>query len=145
MSPVGPALRRAVLPVGHARAGHHARRPGPHGDPPGGGKNPYIAIAMTISTLANIGLDPLFIFTFGMGVAVALATTLSIAIAGIYVLFVFISGRSAAPLNLDPFTARGGMMRQIVAIGFPQSLGMLALSISFMLLNKLVSGIGRRR
>jgi putative MATE family efflux protein len=109
----------------------------------GEGKTKHIAIAMTISTLANIGLDPLFIFTFRMGVAgAAAATTVSIAIAGVYVLFVFLSGRSAAPLNLNPFAARPAMMRQIVAIGFPQSLGMLAMSIAFMGLNKLVSGIG---
>jgi putative MATE family efflux protein len=109
----------------------------------GEGKTRHIAVAMIISTLANIGLDPLFIFTFRMGVAgAAAATTASIAIAGIYVLFVFLSGRSAAPLNLNPFAARPAMMRQILAIGFPQSLGMLALSIAFMALNKLVSGIG---
>jgi putative MATE family efflux protein len=109
----------------------------------GEGKTKHIAVAMIISTLANIGLDPLFIFTFRMGVAgAAAATTVSIAIAGVYVLFVFLSGRSSAPLNLNPFAARPAMMRQIVAIGFPQSLGMLAMSIAFMALNKLVSGIG---
>ncbi len=109
----------------------------------GEGKTRHIAIAMTVSTLANIGLDPLFMFTFRMGVAgAAAATTVSIAMAGVYVLFVFLSGRSAAPLNLNIFQARPSMMRQIVTIGFPQSVGMLSMSIAFMALNKLVSGIG---
>ncbi len=109
----------------------------------GEGKTKHIAVAMTISTVANIGLDPLFIFTFRMGVAgAALATSVSIGIAAVYVMFIFISGKSSIPFNMNVFGARRSLAGEIVRVGFPQSLGMLSMSIAFMFLNKLVSGIG---
>lgn len=109
----------------------------------GEGRTKYIAIGMTISTVANIGLDPLFIFTFHMGVAgAALATSISLGIASLYTAYVFPTGRSSIPFSLNIFKARRRLVGEIVRIGFPQSIGMLSMAVSFMLLNKLVSGIG---
>ena len=110
----------------------------------GEGLTKYIAIGMTISTVANIALDPVLIFGLHMGVGGAgLATSISIAIASLYTAYVFPAGKSSIPFSLNILGARRSLLRGIITIGFPQTISMMSLAISVMVLNKLVSGIGQ--
>lgn len=110
----------------------------------GEGLTKPIAIAMTLSTVLNIILDPIFIFVLQMGVAgAALATTISMVIAFVYVIGVFISKQSSVPINPNIFQAKGHLIWEILRIGIPQSVQMIALSFSFIILNFLVSSIGQ--
>jgi len=109
----------------------------------GEGLTKVIAKAAVISTVANIILDPVLIFWCRMGVAGAgLATTISVTISMVYTLTFFTRGKSVIPPVFDPRLAEFRLIKEIVKIGFPQFLSMASLSLSFMLFNKLVSGIG---
>ena len=111
----------------------------------GEGHTGTIARAMTISTVGNMVLDPLLIFTFNMGVAGAgLATSLSMLGALVYVAGAYRAGRAAErelPAGESP--RRGAIAAEIIRIGFPHFLSMAALAVSFMFLNKMVGSIGQ--
>ncbi|HEX7510136.1 MAG TPA: MATE family efflux transporter, partial [Chitinivibrionales bacterium] len=110
----------------------------------GEGRTGAIAKIMVISTVLNIVFDPIFIFGFHWGVAGAgIATTLSIAIATVYALFMFKKSDAHLPLTFDLTKSKGIFIREIARIGFPNFLSMAAMSISFMILNKIVSSIGQ--
>jgi putative MATE family efflux protein len=109
----------------------------------GEGLTKRIMAAMVMSTVLNIVLDPVLIFTLGMGVAGAgLATSLSIAIAAVMLLASFLREKSSFPFSLNPLKVKPSVVMEIVRIGFPNFLSMASLAISFMVFNKVVSGIG---
>jgi putative MATE family efflux protein len=110
----------------------------------GEGRTDTMAKAMVASTVFNIILDPVFIFGLHMGVAGAgLATTVSIIIAMVYAVIMLKSGGSHLPLTFNIIKSQIHFLREIVRIGFPNFLSMASMSFSFMILNKLVSGIGQ--
>ena len=109
----------------------------------GEGLNKPIAAAMVISTGLNIILDPIFIFLLRMGVGgAALATSVSIFAAFFYLLNPFRRGRTQTRLGLNILKANKTLVKEIVRVGLPHSLGRLAEGISYMFLNGLVSSIG---
>jgi putative MATE family efflux protein len=109
----------------------------------GEGLTKYIAISMLISAVLNIVLDPILIFGLHLGVAgAALATTISILVSGIYVFYIFIR-KSSIKMHWNFFNIKKNLMMEIIKIGIPNSLNMLSISISFMLLNNLVSSISQ--
>jgi Na+-driven multidrug efflux pump len=61
----------------------------------------------------------------------------------VYALFTLSRGGSHLTLTIDLSKNRGVYIREILRIGFPNLISMAAMSISFMVLNKLVSGIGQ--
>ena len=76
-------------------------------------------LTVLCGAVTNLVLDPVFIFVFHMGVrGAALATVLSQGLSAVWVLC-FLSGTRAI-LRLEPakFFLRGGMVRQITAMGF---------------------------
>ena len=108
----------------------------------GEGRNRYVAAVMVTTTVVNIGLDPLFIFTLGWGVAGAgWATTVSICCSGVLVLTLFGAGKNTVPLYLRPRRIRPALIGHLARIGLPQSLGMLSILISVVFLNNLVGSI----
>jgi putative MATE family efflux protein len=108
----------------------------------GEGLMKQVMVAMIFSTLTNIVLDPIFIFPLGMGVRGAgLATAIAQIVPLIYVIILYRKKKTVVQIewklrNLDP-----GIMKQIIAVGFPQSAGMITMSISFLFFNRLVMGI----
>ncbi|MBN2444797.1 MAG: MATE family efflux transporter [Spirochaetales bacterium] len=109
----------------------------------GEGLTKHIAVAMSLSTILNIILDPIFIFVLKMGVpGAALATTISIATTSIYVIAVFVTKQSSIPMNLNIFKANKKLVGEILRIGAPQALSMVSVSLAFIVLNNLVSSIG---
>ena len=108
----------------------------------GEGLTKNIAIASIIAFLSNMILDPLLIFGFKMEVAgAALASTISYAIAGVYVIQLFITKKSCVPIHWNLFKTRKTIIYHIIRIGFPESLSMLSMSITFIFLNNIVSSI----
>jgi putative MATE family efflux protein len=110
----------------------------------GQGLTPLIARSAVLATVTNIVLDPLFIFGLDLGVAGAgAATSVAATVSALYVMRAFLRGQSQIPLSFAVWRARFGLVKEILRIGFPQFLNMASLSVGFMVLNKLVSGIGQ--
>ncbi len=109
----------------------------------GEGLTKLVAISSIIAGVSNIILEPVFIFALGMGVkGAALATTISYAVSAIYLIRIFIRKKSSIPVKWNLLHARKNIIKEIIRIGFPESLGMLSIALSFMFLNNIVSSIG---
>jgi putative MATE family efflux protein len=110
----------------------------------GEGRTDTVAKSMVVSTLLNILLDPILIFHLRLGVAGAgIATSISIAVAMIYALVMFKGKGSRLPLTFNIARCKTGYLKEVLRIGFPNFLSLAAMSVSFMVLNKIVGGIGQ--
>ncbi|NEW08999.1 MATE family efflux transporter [Paenibacillus sp. SYP-B3998] len=108
----------------------------------GEGLAKYYGISMLLSTLINIILNPILIFSFGMGVAgSALATTISLAVSLLFVVMIFLKKKSSLPVSWNIFNGSGKVVLEIVRIGIPQVLSMASLSVTMMFLNNLFGSI----
>ena len=95
------------------------------------GEAPRAMYIMLFSTLLNIGLDPLFIFTFGMGVAGAATATVISAVCAVAVgLYILRSPRRAARIGEKGFRLDFETMRRILSIGFPPFIESIARSLA---------------
>jgi putative MATE family efflux protein len=109
----------------------------------GEGLTKYVAKSSILAGLSNIILEPVFIFTLGMGVkGAALATTFSYGISAVYLISIFVRKKSSISIKWKLTHARKKIIYEIIRIGFPESLGMLSIAVSFMFLNNIVSSIG---
>lgn len=108
----------------------------------GEGLTRYFGTSMLISNLLNVILDPIFIFTLKMGVGgAALASSISILMSVIYIIFIFLNKKSSIKIRWNVFKAKFSVIIEILRIGVPHILSIIALSISFMFLNKLIGSI----
>lgn len=92
------------------------------------GMNPYITaqgysmtamISVLIGAIANIALDPLFIFTFNMGVSGAsLATVISQCISFVWIMIFFFSKRSVFKFRIKDMKWNTKRVFNIVSLGF---------------------------
>ncbi len=98
---------------------------------------------MAIGTVANILLDPLFIFTFHQGVAgAALATVIGNGLALAYYLSFYFRRKSLIPLTLAGVTFDWTMYREIFKIGIPASINHLLMSCSQIFMNYMAAKYG---
>jgi len=98
-----------------------------------------VMVAMIIGTVANIALDPVFIFLLDMDVrGAAIATGLGQLLSVLYVLRIFVRGKTLVPVRWSLKNVEADLIRKIIVIGFPQALGMIIMSVAMILLNKLV-------
>jgi len=110
----------------------------------GEGLTSKVMIAMIITTIANVILDPVFIFLLGMGVKGAgIATVLSQIIAAVYLLRIFFRRETTVRVEWNMKNVDFSIMRQIISVGFPQTAGQLTMAISVLLFNRLVVNIDR--
>ena len=101
-----------------------------------------IMYAMIMGTVTNIILDPIFIFLLGMGVrGAALATAISQLVPMAYVFTLFRQKKTIVPIEWKLKNVNVGIIKQIVAVGFPQSIGLISMSISFLFFNRLLMSI----
>jgi putative MATE family efflux protein len=108
----------------------------------GEGLMKQIMFAMMMSTLTNIVLDPIFIFPLGMGVqGAALATAIAQLVPYGYSIYLFRKKKTIVPVALKPKNITGSIIKQIVAVGFPQSAGQITMAVSFLFFNRLVMSI----
>jgi len=110
----------------------------------GEGRTVPLGIAMLISNCVNIILDPIFIFVFHMGPGGAgLATSVSMAFTAVYIIVVFTRRKSAAPVKLRPSSADSRTVLEICKTGLSQVLSMVSVTLSFIILNRVIGSIGQ--
>lgn len=108
----------------------------------GEGLMKYVMNSMLIGTVINIILDPILIFALNMDVkGAALATVIAETVASIYVVTIFIRKKSSINIEWSISNIRKKTMKEIVAIGLPQSFAMIIMSLSFFIFNKIVIDI----
>ena len=92
------------------------------------------------STLLNIALDPLFMFTFGWGVwGASVATVVSQALAAIALMWlVYRKGRKYVTFNPKHFRVSGAILGDILRIGSPASFSMLLMAVGGGLFNRIL-------
>lgn len=107
------------------------------------GKAGIAMIGQLAGNLLNVILDPIMILGFGWNVAgAALATTLSnVAGAAFYIVYLT-SGKSMLTIRLKDFSARDDIMKNVLAIGIPASIGDILMSVSNIVANALVASYG---
>lgn len=107
------------------------------------GKAGTAMIGQLAGNLLNVILDPIMILGFGWNVAgAALATTLSnVAGASFYIVYLT-SGKSMLTIRLKDFSARDDIMKNVLAIGIPASIGDILMSVSNIVANALVASYG---
>ena len=99
----------------------------------------YIMNSMIIGTVLNIILDPIFIFLLKLDVrGAALATVIAQTAAMIYVITVFIRNKSSIKIDWTISNIKTKTVRNILAIGLPQSFALIIMSLSFFIFNRIV-------
>lgn len=95
------------------------------------------------SALLNVILDPIFIFTLDLGIAgAAWATLVSRALlAGVGVLIIFGKNNKLKP-SFQGFKFNRKIIREVVAIGLPSSIGQSGSSLGFIVLNGFIGSYG---
>jgi putative MATE family efflux protein len=98
--------------------------------------------AMMIATITNIVLDPVFIFLLNMGVrGAAVATVIAQSMAGVYVVRFFLMKKTSVQVRWKLKNADFRIMRKIASVGFPQTVGMITMALSFLFFNRIVVSI----
>ncbi len=107
------------------------------------GNTLYPTIFSAISATINAILDPIFIFTFDLGIAgAAYATLLSrilLAVAGLIHLY---RGNSLILPSFKGFRFNIGIIKNIVKVGLPTSVGQSGAAIGFIVLNMFIGSYG---
>ena len=107
------------------------------------GKPRAAMYTMIIGALANIALDPVFIFGFKMGVrGAAIATIISQFLSVIYVVIFLASGKSIYKFNSRLFRLNPALSREIITIGFPSFAMQVVGSVVFIIFNRSVLNYG---
>jgi putative MATE family efflux protein len=100
-------------------------------------------IGMMLGIVANIILDPLFIFTFGWGIrGAAWATIVGATISDIYFIMFFRSGKSQLSIAISKFKPNRVMMSEILKIGIPNALSQVIMSACLVLTNNYAAAYG---
>ncbi len=108
----------------------------------GEGRTRYMMTAMMIGTVANIILDPIFIFVLKMGVAGAgLATAVGNAMSFIYLVTVFLAPGSSVKIHWKASNVSFPVVGEILRVGLPQSVLNFLSSISFIFYNRIMTDI----
>jgi putative MATE family efflux protein len=109
----------------------------------GEGLMKYTTVAMLLTVISNIALEPIFIFVLKLGVGGAgLATTFGILAGFLYLLLMFAKNKSVIKIKFHFSSVSFSQIIRIIKTGFPNSANMVMLSISFMIINYCVSSIG---
>lgn len=100
-------------------------------------------ILSAISAFINVVLDPVFIFTFNMGIAgAAWATVLSRVVLALFgIKFIFNEDYDLKP-DFKGFKFNKKILKEIVRVGLPASIGQIGASIGFMFLNGFIVSYG---
>lgn len=98
---------------------------------------------MIIGNLTNIILDPVMILGFGWNVAgAAVATVIGNVCAAVFYLIHLLSKRSILSIKLKDYRIGGRITSGVLAIGIPASLNSILMSVSNILINKVMGGYG---
>lgn len=100
-----------------------------------------------IGAVANIILDPIFMWSFGLGLAgAAIATVISQAISTVFMLSFYLRKKSLIVINLNTLLTRTpedfSIVKQIFSIGFPVFMTQFLAAIAFTVLNATAAVFG---
>ncbi len=103
-------------------------------------------IAMTgmiIGNLINIVLDPIMILGLGWNVAgAAIATVLGNVFSSAFYIFHILSKNSILSIRLNDYQVKNGIATGVMAIGIPASLNSILMSVSNIVINKIMAHYG---
>lgn len=98
---------------------------------------------MIIGNLANIILDPIMILYCGWDVAgAAIATVIGNVLSAVFYFIHLISKKSMLSIHPKDYRIGGRIALDVFAIGIPASLNSILMSVSNIIINKLISGFG---
>ncbi len=99
---------------------------------------------MIFSSILNLILDPIFIYTFGMGVVgAAVATVFSISLtAAVITYWLIFEKNTYVQLRLRYFKFNWNTLKEILKVGLPSSFTQMSGSFVMILLNSIVLSIG---
>jgi len=101
------------------------------------GNTSFAMFIMIISSVANILLDPLFIFEFGMGLkGAAIATVISQIIGTIMVFYYYASGKATVPFSLTSLRPDMSIVNESTYIGMSEFLFNVVESGLFLIFNQ---------
>ncbi len=97
-----------------------------------------------IGSILNIILDPIFIYYFELGVSgAAIASVFSMAISSLlYIYLMFGKKDTYLDINIKNFKYNRRILSEILSVGIPSTLAQLSMSISMIILNKIVVIVG---
>ena len=96
-----------------------------------------------MGTVANIILDPLFIFTLGWGIfGAAVATVIGNRLSMLFYLICYLRGKTLLSLGFREFTLEPRILKELFAIGVPATIGQMLISVAQMTCNNLASAYG---
>jgi len=100
--------------------------------------------ALVFSSVLNIVLDPIFIYTLDMGISgAAWATLVSMILAAtLFFFWMFITRDTFVNLRRRDFQPNREILREILGVGIPSSVAMLSMSFSVFLLNIIIVQAG---
>lgn len=103
----------------------------------------YSMLGMVAGTVANIFLDPLFIFTLGMEIkGAAIATVLGNGIGLGVCLSYYVRGKTLLRPALRYCPLDGGIIREILWVGIPHTFEQLFTTAGMVVMNNLAAGYG---
>lgn len=107
------------------------------------GKSTVAMGGTMLGNLINVVLDPIMILVFGWNVAgAAIATVIGNFCGALFYLIYFWRGKSMLSIRLRDAAIGDGIMRNVLAIGIPASLGNLLMSVSQMITNSQMASYG---
>lgn len=96
-----------------------------------------------VGNVLNVILDPILILGFGWGVVgAALATSISTVAGAIFYILYLYSGKSMLTPSLRYFSWKEGILKNVLSIGIPASLGDMLMSLSNIASNALIATYG---
>ena len=101
-------------------------------------------IGMSIGTILNIILDPIFIINFDMGVSgAAIATVIGgVASTIYYIIYLLKTKKTNLTLSIKHFSAEKDIVKNVLMIGIPVSINNLLMSLSTIVLNNFAATYG---
>lgn len=100
-------------------------------------------IGLTLGTVINIVLDPVFIFGFNMQITgAAIATIIGQTSTLIYFIYAFLKGKTTLKINLKKFKYDKNIFKEIFTIGVPASLNQMLMGVATVVVNNLAVGYG---
>ncbi|MGC8821171.1 MAG: MATE family efflux transporter [Fervidobacterium sp.] len=100
--------------------------------------------AATLSSVINIFLDPIFIYTLDLGIkGAAWATGISIIFASALLIYMlFFSKKTFLKVNFKEFKYNGNYLKDMSIVGFPTALAQIIMSVAIYVLNMFAAKSG---
>lgn len=106
--------------------------------------NARVAMAtMLIGTILNIIMDPIFIFSLGMGIkGAALATVISQSFSFTWVIYHYLSGRSAVAVRMGYLRIKWIRLKRMLVLGIPNGVHVAGMSLIITIINNILGNLG---